>query len=48
MNNNFEWMRIALAMGLMGLACFVLPAFFPWRDKPADDRQSGQDPDARR
>lgn len=37
-NNGFEWMRIAMAMGLM-VTCFVLlPMFFLWKDKRADER----------
>lgn len=38
MNGNFEWMRIALAMGLMVTGFILLPMFFLWRDKRDDDR----------
>ncbi len=38
MNDNFEWMRIALAMGLMVTAFILLPMFFLWKDKREDER----------
>ncbi len=39
MQQDFEWMRVALAMGLMTLAFLVLPMFFLWKDKREDARK---------
>lgn len=38
MNESFEWMRIAMAMGLMVTGFVLLPMFFLWKDKRADER----------
>lgn len=40
MSNNFEWGRIAFAMGLMALGFFVLPGYFLWKDKRDDEREA--------
>jgi uncharacterized iron-regulated membrane protein len=32
MHTEFEWVRIALAIGLLTLAFVILPAFFLWKD----------------
>jgi hypothetical protein len=37
-NDSFEWMRIALAMGLMVTGFVLLPMFFLWKDKREDER----------
>jgi hypothetical protein len=37
-NTNFEWMRIALAMALMGGAFLALPAYFLWHDNRKAER----------
>jgi hypothetical protein len=37
-SSEFEWMRIALAMGLMVTAFILLPMYFLWKDKRDDDR----------
>lgn len=39
MISNSEWLRIALAVGLMTFAFGVLPAFFLWHDKRANARE---------
>jgi cbb3-type cytochrome oxidase subunit 3 len=39
-STDFEGMRIALAMGLMTLCFLVLPVFFLWRDKRADEQEA--------
>jgi hypothetical protein len=35
-----EWLRIALAMGLMITGFILLPAFFLWKDKRQDAREA--------
>ena len=40
MSNNFEWGRIAFAMGLMALGFFVLPGYFLRKDKRQDEREA--------
>jgi hypothetical protein len=40
MNDSFEWMRIAFAMGLMLFGFILLPAFFLMRDKRQDEREA--------
>jgi hypothetical protein len=40
MNDSFEWMRIAFAMGLMLFGFILLPAFFLMRDKQQDEREA--------
>jgi hypothetical protein len=40
MHSEFEWLRIALAVGLMALGFIVLPAFFLWRDNRIAQRQA--------
>jgi hypothetical protein len=37
-NTDFQWIRIAMAMGLMGLAYLVLPAYFLWHDNRVAER----------
>jgi hypothetical protein len=37
-NDGFEWMRIAMAMGLMVTGFVLLPMFFLWKDKREDER----------
>ena len=38
MHDSFEWMRIGIAMGLMAFAFVLLPMFFLWHDKRAQER----------
>jgi preprotein translocase subunit YajC len=40
MHENFEWMRIAFAMGLMLVGFILLPAFFLMRDKRQEEREA--------
>ena len=42
MNTDFKWIRIAIAMGLMGAAYLVLPAYFLWHDKRVAERARTQ------
>jgi hypothetical protein len=36
--SDFQWMRIALAMGLLAVAYLLLPAYFLWHDKRVAER----------
>lgn len=40
MSTDFEWTRIALAMGLMTFCFLVLPVFFLWRDNHAGEPEA--------
>ena len=37
-STHFEWMRIALAMGLMLVGFILLPVYFLWKDNRDDER----------
>lgn len=44
---SFEWMRIGIAMGLMTVAFVLLPMFFLWHDKRAQERATHRHLDPR-
>lgn len=45
-NDSFEWMRIGIAMGLMAVAFVLLPMFFLWHDKRAQERATARQLDS--